>query len=30
MTIRNPFLWGLCALILAIFAYCFFIAAMNQ
>lgn len=30
MTIRNPALWGLCAVILVIFAYCFFAGAMNQ
>jgi hypothetical protein len=30
MTIRSPFLWCLCALMLVIFAYCFFVGAMNQ
>ena len=30
MSIRDPFLWGLCGLMLIVFAYCFFIGAMNQ
>jgi len=30
MTVRNPFLWALCGLMVMVFAYCFFIGAMNQ
>jgi len=30
MASRNPFLWALCGLMVLVFAYCFFIGAMNQ
>lgn len=30
MTIRNPFLWCLCGVMLLVFGYCFFIGAMNS
>ena len=30
MTTRNPALWGLCALIVIVFAYCFYVGAISQ
>ena len=27
---RNPFIWALCGLMILIFAYCFYIGAVNQ
>jgi hypothetical protein len=30
MTIRNPALWGLCAVIILVFAYCFFAGLMTN
>ena len=30
MGFRNPFIWALCGLMVLIFAYCFYVGAVNQ